>query len=426
MQNVTGKKPGGTSVSHRIAILIPYFGTVPWYFKFFNRSCQYNPDIDFIFLTDVDWLEDLAENIIVFRCSLREISQRFTEKFGFEINIVRPYKLCDLRPAFGLVFSDLIEGYDFWGYGDIDVVLGNIRSLITVDILNRHEIVTIRKTYIAGFFSLFRNNDKINNLFRKSKDYRKVFQEPVDYCFDECNWEWGSVQGGKDILELDSVIDSITHVIRNEERTGNISVYWHDMEVHPGRVVWDRGNLSSKDNETPLLCHFNTLTNLDYVYVPKWKTIPDRFYINSFYLSRYAPRSLAGLFLHCVLTTVRFVKRKLTVLNQYLQWLFDYLFASRRIDHNDVQHLTNLPGQYRFQQVVVNLFIRDRCLHGTVDDVPFRLLHKGAGKFVVAKYRFMDLFNVEMDIHFNEFISAHTIQATSSGYLKKYIFFKIS
>ena len=141
----------------RIAFIVVYFGSVPWYFGLFNKSCAHNPDVDFILITDIDLKGDVADNIIVVRSSLDEVSKRCTDRLGFKISLLNPYKLCDLRPAYGWIFSDLIEQYDFWGYCDVDLVFGNIRSLITADILNRYEVVTARREYIAGFFSLFRN-----------------------------------------------------------------------------------------------------------------------------------------------------------------------------------------------------------------------------------------------------------------------------
>jgi uncharacterized protein DUF6625 len=425
IDNLPNKKAGGTPALPRIAFILVYFGRAPWYFKFFNKSCSYNPDIDFFLITDFDLPGDLSDNITVARSSLGEISKRATEKLGFEINIVRPFKLCDLRPAYGLIFEDLVEGYDFWGYCDIDLVFGNIRSLITADILNRHDIVTAKKGYIAGFFSLFRNTEKINNIFKKSKDYKKVFQEPVDYCFDECNWEWRALNEGKDILELNSGIDSITHVIKSAERTGAITAYWHTMEYHPGKIVWDRGDLLYNNTERALLCHFIFLKNYDFKYVPNWKTIPERIYMNSFYFSIHAPGSLPDRLLRPLLLTARSVKRGLNILSQYAQWVPGYLFASNRIDLKDIQYPDGLTGNYRFQKRVVSVFILNHRLHANLDGLQLPLLHKGAGKFVLAKFKFKRSINVEFNFSFNEHISAYMLQVTGSGRIT-HTFFKIS
>jgi hypothetical protein len=375
----------------------------------------------------MDVTGELVNNITVVRSTLGEISKRFTDKLGFEINIERPYKLCDLRPAYGLVFSDLIEGYDFWGYCDIDLVFGHIRSLITPDILNRHEVVTIKKDYIAGPFSLFRNNEKINNIFKKSKDYRKVFQEPVHYDFDECNWEWAALQQGKDISQLNSAIVSITHIIKDAERTGDIAAYWHNLEHLPGNIVWDRGDLLYNNTERALLCHFIFFKDLDFKYIPQWKTIPERFYINSFYFSRHAPGSLAGRLLRSLLMTARLVKRVSNLLKQYARWGISYLLASRKIDVKDIRYPDELAGYYRLNNsnLVISVLIINQRLHVNMNDSQFPLLHKGASKFVLAKCRFQLWVNIELDFRFSEYYSANELQVTLAGFWKQ-TFFKIS
>ena len=43
----------------------------------------------------------------------------------------KPYKLCDLKPFFGRLFPEAVDGYDWWGYTDTDMLLGNLRSVLT-------------------------------------------------------------------------------------------------------------------------------------------------------------------------------------------------------------------------------------------------------------------------------------------------------
>jgi hypothetical protein len=417
----------------RIAFIVVYFGSVPWYFRLFIKSCAHNPDVDFILVTDIDLKGDVANNIIVVRSSLDEISKRCTDRLGFKINLLNPYKLCDLRPAYGWIFSDLIEVYDFWGYCDIDLVFGNIRSLITTDILNRYEVVTARREYIAGFFSLFRNNKKINTLFKRSKDYRKAFQDPAFYDFDECNWEWGPLLDGKKIWELRSEVESITHIIKHAERAGEIAVFWHTMESHPGKLVWDRGALLNSKGQQLLLCHFIFFKQLNFTYVPKWKTIPGRFYINSFYLSRYAPGSLTDRGERFILTTARLLNEGLHIVNQRVQWVLSYLVASRRIDLKEVRSPTVLEGYYKSEKSIIRVFIINDRLHVKMNGSQFPLWHKRAGKFVLAKYKIQDqnklqqLINMQFNFQFNEYASVNTLLViTGTTFSKRIHFFKIS
>src|SRR6478672_9965730 len=92
-----------TSASpYRIVIIVPYFGTRPWYFDFFLKSCSYNNTIDFLLFTDWDSLIELPSNVRVVQSSLTALKKMATEELGFPVALESGYKLCDLRPAFGV------------------------------------------------------------------------------------------------------------------------------------------------------------------------------------------------------------------------------------------------------------------------------------------------------------------------------------
>jgi hypothetical protein len=418
-----------------IACIIVYFGKVPWYFRFFTKSCSYNPDIDFILITNLEVTEELANNIIVVKSSLDEVTNRFKEKLGFKVNIAQPYKLCDVRPAYGVVFSDVIEGYDFWGYCDIDLIFGDIRSLITPDILYRHEVISASKTYMAGFFALYRNSEKVNNLFRRSKDYQKVFQQPVYYGFDECNLDWGYLNRGKNIFELNREIDSITHVVKMAELAGDLTVFWRAMEGRPGNMVWDRGELLRNKNEKALLCHFIEFKKKVFKYIPQWKTVPDRFYIHASHFSKYRPGSLADKISRILLTSAKIVKISWNMLTlysnaalSYPRWFVNFIISSKKLTVKHIQHVDGLTGNYKLNngdKLTFGILMKNRRLHVSIDGTQFLLLHKGATKFVLSKCRFHKLINVELNFRYNKFASANELQVTATGHVK-WTFFKVS
>src|SRR5882724_11438458 len=109
-----------------------YFGKLPWYFNYFIHSCKYNPTVDFFIITDdKTYLKPLPPNVKLIYNSLEGVSRHASEKMGFPISIPYGYKLCDFKPAYGFIFSELLHGYDFWGHTDIDIIFGNIRDFIT-------------------------------------------------------------------------------------------------------------------------------------------------------------------------------------------------------------------------------------------------------------------------------------------------------
>ncbi len=136
-----------------IAIIICYLGKLPWYYKYFVHSCKYNPTVDFYILTDDrSYSKSVPPNVIIIDKTLAEINELATQKLGFKTNINYPYKLCDFKPAYGFLFRDIIQSYEFWGHGDIDIIFGDIRAFITKEVLNHYELINVRHDFLAGLF----------------------------------------------------------------------------------------------------------------------------------------------------------------------------------------------------------------------------------------------------------------------------------
>lgn len=43
--------------------------------------------------------------------------------------------MCDYKPTYGLAFKKWLGKYDFWGYCDFDLLLGNLRKFFTDEVL---------------------------------------------------------------------------------------------------------------------------------------------------------------------------------------------------------------------------------------------------------------------------------------------------
>lgn len=170
----------------KIVLFALYFGPLPEHIGLWARSCGGNTDIDWVLITDQEIGFALPPNMKYLRSDMASIRRQFSDIIGFAANLTRPYKLCDFRPAYGLIFADLAREYDFWGYCDLDVIFGDIRAFITEEILAQYD-----KIQALGHLSLYRNTERVNTLFREScagvPDYREVFSESRHYCFDERN-----------------------------------------------------------------------------------------------------------------------------------------------------------------------------------------------------------------------------------------------
>jgi hypothetical protein len=253
----------------KIAVMTCFFGKLPWYFDYFVHTCKFNPTINFIIITDDrTWLKKLPENVNIFYKEIEDLNRIASQKLGFNTNIKEAYKLCDFKPAYGYLFPEFFEGYDFWGHGDIDVIYGDIRNFITDYVLGNYELINIRHDFLAGYFLLFKNNKKMNTLFMQSKDYKKVLSSEDHYCFDETNFQYNDFT---DILEYPKKkheVESMMHLVRRLESNNELKTYFdlHSIEGLPGKLKWKKGKLYYRNQYEILLYH---MIYLKKVFQPK-------------------------------------------------------------------------------------------------------------------------------------------------------------
>lgn len=169
----------------KIIIILPYFGKLPNYFKFFLESCKKNDTIDFLIITD-NTIKCDSSNINIINCSFDEIKRKIQSKFQYEISLERPYKLCDYKLFYGYIFNEYISNYDFWGFCDCDLIFGDIRKFITEDILEKYSYILS-----LGHFHLSKNNDesleKILNSYISNKGYdiKYILSHDTNFTIDE-------------------------------------------------------------------------------------------------------------------------------------------------------------------------------------------------------------------------------------------------
>lgn len=171
-------------MQNRILLILPYFGTFPNYFDLWLEGVKNNPDIDFLLLTDNHTAYHYPSNLRVEYLTFNELVVIIQEHFDFRIALETPYKLCDFRPAYGFIFSGYLDGYDFWGYCDCDLVFGNIRKFVTDSVLNSFD-----RIFEFGHLCLYRNTKDVNFMFLKQtpgvRYYKNVFSSKISQCFDE-------------------------------------------------------------------------------------------------------------------------------------------------------------------------------------------------------------------------------------------------
>jgi hypothetical protein len=168
---------------------------------------------------------------------------------GLQIDLTYAYKVCDLKPALGLIFERELKGHEFWGFSDIDILYGNLGAFLTPKVLAEYDTFFVRKEYTTGSLFLMRNIPAINNLFSRSPDYARVFEDTTrNYEFDECAGAYRELIAGEVIFDIPTSIVSFTEVVRAAEREGIIRAYFNtivlegiprhaDVHMRDGRLL---------------------------------------------------------------------------------------------------------------------------------------------------------------------------------------------
>lgn len=195
----------------KCAFVIPYFGKFRNYFQLFLNSCKYNKNYDWLFITDNQQKFDFPFNVKKIYMTFDDLKKFVQSKFSFHIELNRPYKLCDLKPAYGYIFHDLLRDYQWWGNCDTDTIMGNLNHFITTSMLNTYD-----KMFCLGHFIMYKNTYDNNRIFMSNVKgnywYKKSFSSNEITKFDET---WGGLENinelfrlnGKNIYEKDESLN---------------------------------------------------------------------------------------------------------------------------------------------------------------------------------------------------------------------------
>jgi len=133
--------------------LLPYFGELPTWIEGWKKNMEH---------LNYDYIID--QNLDGFKKRVKDI-------LGIECNIVEGTgKVWDFRPALGLLYAKEIKGYTHWGHTDFDCVYGDVDKFEPEE----YDIWSNHHNYIMGAWAVYKNSDKVNNLFKKHKGWEKI------------------------------------------------------------------------------------------------------------------------------------------------------------------------------------------------------------------------------------------------------------
>ena len=283
-----------------IVILIPFFAkSLPEYFDLYLNSVQANKQLEIYFFSNIDLPNNLPQNFTSFKMNLGELNILIREKTKTKINIINPYKLCDLKPLYGKIFEDYIKDFDYWAFGDIDLIYGDLAKFINgVFDITKYDIVSFREHWISGSLCFFKNSKKINELYKLSKDWEMMLTNSDKYYgFDEVSRKtdrtliFSDLVNGIPLNSIKTEIESFTHVVMLKKH--GVKTFFKTMikeSISPKMILKYQSKsikiyqniVNLQDTADFAFYHFITEKKSAYFSFPTWSEIPENFYISQY------------------------------------------------------------------------------------------------------------------------------------------------
>lgn len=237
----------------RAVLFSPFFGTcrspvLPMVLASWRRNRLF----DFVLHTDC--ADDFrragaaqAGNIHLIECTFEDWLAGLTGALGITPgrgieNVKHMTKVVtNSRPMIGEGFSEIVSRYGFWGYIDIDVVLGDAQRFVTEERLCAFDVFTFAPI-MRGNLTLLRNDQRINRAWRDIPDVdEKWFRWPA-ILIDEEPTSFPAVLQNIDGLRLQQLTPATSWNVDFRWRFLRIDSCWSDeME----EVVYDGSRLFS-------------------------------------------------------------------------------------------------------------------------------------------------------------------------------------
>jgi len=273
------------SKKNKIAVIIPWYGKIPHYLPFFLKGLSYNTKVlDILFFTDLEINFPAPSNFRQIPLKWEDLLNRIKSKIHPEANITSPYKLCDLKPMYGHIFEEELKQYEFWGYGDVDLIYGNLQKFLPQDGIENYDIITFRENLVHGPFTLIKNTQELSRLYQQTNKLEKILTTTDYIGFDEAGRckPWRNRIRLYNYIHMDDFWDWSTIVQHNADNK-RIALYerYYAIESIPinNTLQYNNGTLRFGLDEYAYF-HWVYHKKCNDFTIPNWGTIPDHFHIH--------------------------------------------------------------------------------------------------------------------------------------------------
>jgi hypothetical protein len=285
----------------RILFLVPFFGRWPSWMSFYLQSCRSNATIDWLFFSDCGLPDRCPDNVRIESISFDAYCRRVADRLGISFRPKSPYKLCDLKPALGYVHEDFLDGYDYWAFGDIDVIYGNLRQYFDESRLSGKALLSTHERRISGHLCLVENTQRMRELFMHVPGWQESLADPAHRGFDEGAYSRLFIRHKNWPKSLRRLADMTNPLRRCSEfdeafSTPHGRIPWVDGTFRfPSRWYWRDGELS---NDLDGSRHFPYLHFIHWK-GDVWPSVPPERLVQSADLNLSRSWCISALGFHC-------------------------------------------------------------------------------------------------------------------------------
>ena len=200
-------------------LILPYFGSFGPWFPLYLHTLANQHTLDLLLLSDAQ-PPGLPPNARLVPMTFDQLRALATARLGTPVRLCRTRNICDLRPAYGLVFEEFIRGYEYWAFGDEDMLYGDLDRMLaphldgTVDLVVPGTNKSKTQGAVQGPLTVIRNHPRTNQLVIKDPVYPQVLASDEHWAYDETSWRYGAE------------ISSFTKILKDAEARGELSIRW--------------------------------------------------------------------------------------------------------------------------------------------------------------------------------------------------------
>nr|WP_276489267.1 DUF6625 family protein [Pseudomonas mendocina] len=217
----------------------------------FLESCRNNPDIDWLLFSDCGEPYDLPANVRVQPIGYADYCSLVSKRLGISFFPDNPYKLCDLKPALGYIHEKDLLGYDFWAFGDLDLIYGRLREYFTSERLAYYDLYSTHARRVSGHLCLVRNTDVMRRVFMRMPRWQERLTDQTHHALDEGAFSRLFLWRKNFPEPLFKLVGRFNSLRRRSEfveafSTPSGCIPWIDGGFHfPQCWVWEKGSLTN-------------------------------------------------------------------------------------------------------------------------------------------------------------------------------------